>query len=390
MSSKYLVLIISSLGLGLLTSCGPGSTSNLRQNALIGEETEEEEITAERPAVIAGSHLQVDCNEQVSSQMFKKVVCKISEEIDLDTLDLENLTVRVNERQIPITVSPEGDFEIVVAKDEKVDSSTLIVMDQIAGPASHNGPHGDGQATAGQAGSEDGLAAGDDQQEESSEQGTTGMEQPVATNTTTAPDDISSKNLKDGLKSEKGINIASFIDNEDPSVIFEYDRRYESNTFDIYDKDRKGKDELEYSDFNLPDLTEPTAFRIEAHNTTMSKGVILKINDSVFGGDHTPQVVAPDKLYSSANSGLDFITTLKSLSLVFSEDVNKGDDTTVWAPEPECPDLEASADAVKAGAFTIKFIEITDEGDKLHSEISLYADTRGCDEEDDKGKNKGK
>ena len=376
MSSKFLVIIIGSLGFFL--ACGSGSVSNQRQDALL-EGDAEEEITAERPTVIAGSHLA--CSDKISAQGFKKVICRISDEVDLDNLNLKYLSIRVNERQIPISVSSERDFEIVVAEEEEIDSSAMIIVDE---EPSSNPQSADQKAEKEEKeedssvvdeviDSDDSPADGgsnaeneNDGQMSSEEDQTTPPEVPMIS-------DIPTVDLKKGLADDGEMNVVSFDKNNKVlSSIEDFDDEFETNTFELKNIDKKDDDILR-------ELSKLVTFRIELHNSQLSKGAVLKINDMVFGDSHIPN---PQQLYSTAASGLSEIKTLDSFMIAVSPDASK--DETLWASNDKCVEdnKEGPDGAIRGGALTVK---IFDDEDELFWELSVYADGGDCDE-DGKGK----
>ena len=385
MSPQFLFLIFSSLALSF--ACGPGSTSNLRQEALLGD-TGEEEITAERPTVIAGSHLA--CSDRSSQGLFKKVYCRISEDIDLSNIDLENLTIRVNDRQIPITINSEGEFEIVVAQEEQIDSDAIIVMEEEedeSGKRSRSKSDNDSENDAAQEEEEqeeEAAAEGNDNPDNNSEDASSENDAMEAANAPAAEDaaelpsaplsadfPTQSKELKD-----LDINVISFDkDNKVLESIDDFDGEYKTNTFDFNDKDI----DKDYKDI-LPDLSKLITFRIETHNTSLSKGVVFKINDGLFGDTYLPD---PTQLYSTAASGHPEVTTLESLMFIVSPQAAV--DQSLHESSEDCVEDNVTGlqGETRDGALTIK---IYDENDELYWEMSVYSDNGDCKDYRDKNK----
>ncbi|MFK7827363.1 MAG: hypothetical protein AB8G05_24680 [Oligoflexales bacterium] len=351
--------------------------SNQRQDAFL--ESDEEEITAERPTIIAGSHLA--CSDLASQGLYKKVICRISDEVDLDNINLENLSIRVNERQIPISVNPEGDFEIVVAQEEKIDTSAVILIDNVPSdehPTSHP-KSADQQVEPNEESSnqdndtdDDPTLNNDNMTSDSDDQMPSEDPQTSEPNSTPGIMDIASVSLNEGLSEDGSMNVVAFDKHNDVlDSIEDFDNKYKSNTFDINSIDKKDKD-------ILPDLSKLVTFRIETYNTELSKGAVIKINDMVFGDSQLPN---PQQLYSSAASGRPEILTLSSLKVVVSPDASKDD--TLWSSSEECveDDKKGDKDKIRDGALTIR---IFDETDELFWELSIYVESDDCD--DKKGK----
>lgn len=383
--------MVAFVGFNYLVACGTGSDQKISHKSGIGgsNEDEEDDIEAERPSIISGSYLA--CIDQGSFDSFKKIICKISDKIDLKNIDLENLMLEVNGRLIPIKVTSSGNFEIVVKSDETVKSDskihinheqpTLSSADQLKEPKRRKKSHlpKSDETNADETKADETKADetnADETNPDDSTMPSNAIEMPQEF--IKLPNEIETQALTDGLSSDKGITIAGFIDGQTPSIIHNFDQEYQSNTFSLFGDNVEGANEVSYGNFVLPDFTKPTVFRVETHNTFHSDGVVLKINDLYFGGDISPQRSYPDLLFSTANSTLDQITTLTSMKLIFSNEANEDDQNRIWQPDPECLNIQEDSEDLKSQAFTVKFIELTDEGEKVFGEISLYSDLRNC------------
>lgn len=116
----------------LLNGCGnPNPKPQERASASSADAIEDsEDIVAERPAVISGSHLFCDEEEGVMGEDLVNVVCSIDGEIDYKQfLDRESLVIEVAGKVVPITIDSEGKFEFTVSRDQEFSTENIVVHD---------------------------------------------------------------------------------------------------------------------------------------------------------------------------------------------------------------------------------------------------------------------
>lgn len=139
--TRYRVVKIVVMGLFALSlSCGdPKLKERAEINSADALEAEED-IVAERPAVISGSHLDM-CTQDVSvaDSDFIKMSCSFKDSFKKDVdfeqfVKSDSLVVEINGEHVPIKIDEQGNFEFslpkeVVPEGEEFSTESITVID---------------------------------------------------------------------------------------------------------------------------------------------------------------------------------------------------------------------------------------------------------------------
>lgn len=91
---------------------------------------DDEDIIAERPAVISGSHLFCSEEPGVMDESYVNVVCTINDEVDYKQyIDNDKMVIELNGEVVPIAINAEGKFEFSVPQDHSFDIKEITVHD---------------------------------------------------------------------------------------------------------------------------------------------------------------------------------------------------------------------------------------------------------------------
>ena len=113
------------------TSCGDPKSKSTRTEVNSADATDDyEDIVAEKPAVISGSHLFCSEEPGVMGEDLVDVVCSIKEDVDFAKyIDKDHLVIEVAGRVVPITIDEKGKFKFSLPKDQEYSTESIKVHD---------------------------------------------------------------------------------------------------------------------------------------------------------------------------------------------------------------------------------------------------------------------
>lgn len=117
--------------LAISTACGDPESKSKRTEANSADAIDDkEDIVAERPAVISGSHLFCSEEPGLMGEDHVDVVCSIKEDIDFEKyVDKDYLVIEVAGKVVPITIDDNGKFKFTLPKDQEFSTEGIEVHD---------------------------------------------------------------------------------------------------------------------------------------------------------------------------------------------------------------------------------------------------------------------